>query len=88
MNLWQTFSTSWQFWALMSPLAAALTAIFAKVDVKGIPPNVATFVCTVVISVFVSVMLYLSSQAGVVKTQGSEYMIKICALALWAVVAV
>ena len=69
MNLWQTLSTSWQFWAFLSALAAAtLTAVFAKLGVKGIPPDVATFVRTVVILLFVSVMLYLSSQIGVLKT--------------------
>ncbi|TWU04111.1 EamA family transporter [Neorhodopirellula pilleata] len=68
MNLWQSLSTSWQFWAFLSALAAALTAVFAKQGVKGIPPDVATFVRTVVILLFVSVMLYLSSQFGVLKS--------------------
>lgn len=68
MNVWQTLSNSWQFWALFSALAAALTAVFAKLGVKGIPPDVATFVRTFVIFLFVSAMLYLSSQFGVLKT--------------------
>ena len=42
-------TTSWQFWALLSALFAALTAIFAKVGVSDIHPDVATFVRTVVI---------------------------------------
>lgn len=67
MNLLQSLTTSWQFWALLSAMAAALTAIFAKLGVKGIPSDVATFVRTVVILAFVSVLLYLSGQFGLVK---------------------
>jgi transporter family protein len=40
---------SWQFWALLSALFAALTAIFAKVGVSGINPDLATLIRTVVI---------------------------------------
>ena len=40
---------SWQFWALLSALFAALTAIFAKVGVAGISPDAATLVRTGVI---------------------------------------
>lgn len=64
----QVITTSWQFWAFMSALAAALTAIFAKLGVKGIPPDVATFVRTIVILCFVAMMLIASGQIGEVKT--------------------
>ncbi|CAD78001.1 MAG TPA: EamA family transporter [Rhodopirellula baltica] len=64
----QVITTSWQFWAFMSALAAALTAIFAKLGVKGIPPDVATFVRTIVILCFVAMMLLASGQIGEVKT--------------------
>jgi transporter family protein len=40
---------SWQFWALLAALFAALTAIFAKVGVSGINPDLATLIRTVVI---------------------------------------
>ena len=40
---------SWQFWAILSALFAALTAIFAKVGVSGINPDLATLIRTVVI---------------------------------------
>lgn len=40
---------AWQFWALLSALFAALTAIFAKIGVAGTDPDFATFIRTVVI---------------------------------------
>ena len=40
---------SWQFWALMSAIFAALTAIFAKVGIQGINSDFATLVRTLVI---------------------------------------
>jgi transporter family protein len=41
--------SSWQFWALMSAVFAAFTAIFAKIGVAGINADFATFIRTVVI---------------------------------------
>jgi len=41
--------SSWQFWAVLSAAFAALTAIFAKVGVASIDPDLATFIRTVVI---------------------------------------
>ena len=35
--------TSWQFWAFLSAVFAALTAIFAKVGVEDINSDLATF---------------------------------------------
>lgn len=40
---------SWQFWALMAAIFAALTAIFAKVGIQGINSDFATLVRTLVI---------------------------------------
>jgi transporter family protein len=40
---------SWQFWALMSAVFAALTAIFEKVGIQGINSDFATLVRTLVI---------------------------------------
>jgi transporter family protein len=40
---------AWMVWALWSAVFAALTAIFAKVGVAGIDPDLATFIRTVVI---------------------------------------
>ena len=41
--------TSWQLWALLSAVFAALTAIFAKIGVESVDPDFATFIRTVVI---------------------------------------
>ena len=43
------FLLSWQFWAILSAVFAALTAIFAKVGVQNINSDFATFIRTVVI---------------------------------------
>ena len=67
MNWIRRMLSDWQFWAFLSALFAALTAVFAKLGVKKIPPDVATFVRTIVILIFVTAMLWLSSQFGNVK---------------------
>lgn len=36
--------SAWQTWALLSACFAALTAIFAKVGVENINPDLATFI--------------------------------------------
>lgn len=42
-------TSTWWFWALLSAVFAALTAIFAKVGVKEVDSDVATFIRTIVI---------------------------------------
>jgi transporter family protein len=42
-------SGSWLFWALLSAIFAALTAIFAKVGVAGVNSDLATFIRTIVV---------------------------------------
>lgn len=49
--------SSWVFWALLSAVFAALTAIFAKVGVRDIDSDVATFVRTIVILVTLGLIL-------------------------------
>lgn len=44
-----TALSSWQFWALLSALFAALTAIFAKIGVEQIGSDLATFIRTIVV---------------------------------------
>lgn len=45
------FSENWLFWAVLSAIFAALTAIFAKIGVADINSNFATFIRTVVVIV-------------------------------------
>src|SRR5882757_7930459 len=54
--------SSWQVWALMSAGFAALTAIFAKVGVEHVNPDVATFVRTVVILVMLGAIVTATGQ--------------------------
>jgi len=55
---------SWQIWALMSALFAALTAILAKVGVESVSADVATFVRTAVILVALAAVLAVTRQFG------------------------
>jgi transporter family protein len=45
----QVMTVSWQFWAVLSAVFAALTAIFAKLGVEQVNADFATFVRTIVI---------------------------------------
>ena len=42
---------NWVFWAILSAVFAALTAIFAKIGVADIDPDFATLIRTIVIAV-------------------------------------
>src|SRR5665811_1594035 len=44
-----SLASSWAFWALLSAMFAAMTAIFAKIGVEGVDSDVATFIRTIVI---------------------------------------
>lgn len=54
--------TSWQLWAILAALFAALTAIFAKVGVEEIDSDLATFVRTIVILLVLTVILMASGK--------------------------
>jgi bacterial/archaeal transporter family protein len=61
-----TFS-SWQVWALLSAVFAALTAIFAKVGVEDINPDLATLIRTVIVLITLALILFATgkfSEAG------------------------
>jgi transporter family protein len=57
----------WKFYALLSALFAALTAILAKVGVKGISGNVATAIRTAVVLFLAWGIVFLSGQIKEVK---------------------
>ena len=50
--------SSWQFWALLSALFAALTAIFAKIGVEQINSDLATFIRTIVVICLLAGILF------------------------------
>jgi len=54
--------SSWQFWALLSAVFAALTALFAKVGVEAIPPDLATFIRALIIAGVLALILAASGQ--------------------------
>lgn len=54
--------SSWLIWALLSAGFAALTAVFAKVGVEKIDPDVATLIRTVVILCVLSGIVIVSGQ--------------------------
>ena len=55
------FST-WQFWALLSAVFAAFTAIFAKVGIEDINSDFATFIRTIVIVCVLGGILLVTHQ--------------------------
>ncbi len=54
--------TSWLFWALLSAVFAALTAIFAKIGVQGLNSDLATLVRTGVILIVLAAFVYYSGK--------------------------
>ena len=52
-----SLSASWQFWALVAAVFAALTAIFAKVGISDVDSDLATFIRTCVIMLVLAAML-------------------------------
>lgn len=53
-----TALSSWQFWAVLSALFAALTAIFAKIGVEQINADLATFIRTIVVICLLAGILF------------------------------
>ncbi len=53
---------SWQAWALLSAVFAALTAVFAKLGVSDLPADVATFIRTVLILALLGAILLVSGE--------------------------
>jgi len=53
---------SWQVWAVLSAVFAALTAIFAKVGVENVNSDFATFIRTIVILLTLALILHVSGQ--------------------------
>lgn len=54
--------SSWQVWAVLSAVFAALTAIFAKIGVEGINSDLATLIRTVIVLITLSLILFATGQ--------------------------
>ncbi len=55
-------TSSWQFWAVLSAIFAACTAIFAKVGVENVNSDYATFIRTIVIFFALLAVLLFTGQ--------------------------
>ena len=53
---------SWQFWALLAALFAALTAIFAKIGVAEIDSDLATLIRTVVVLISLALLVFATGK--------------------------
>jgi bacterial/archaeal transporter family protein len=72
------FTSSWQVWALLSAVFAALTAIFAKVGVEGINSDLATLIRTVIVLVSLSLILLATGQLshpGAISSKSSLFLL-------------
>ena len=50
--------SSWQVWAVLAAVFAALTAIFAKVGVEDVNPDLATLIRTVIVLITLALILF------------------------------
>lgn len=55
-------SGSWFYWAILSAVFAAMTAIFAKIGIQGVDSDLATLVRTGIIIVVLSAFVWLSGK--------------------------
>ena len=57
-----TVTPPWFFWAVLSAVFAALTAIFAKVGIQGVDSDLATLVRTAIIIVVLSAFVWYAGK--------------------------
>jgi bacterial/archaeal transporter family protein len=57
-----TAAYDWSYWALLSAVFAALTAIFAKIGLEGIDSDLATLVRTCVILIALAGFVYIAGE--------------------------
>lgn len=57
-----TSTTGWVYWAVLSAVFAALTAIFAKIGIQGIDSDLATLVRTAIIIIVLSLFVWLTGK--------------------------
>lgn len=57
-------TTSWLFWAVLSAVFAAATAILAKIGVTGVSSNLATAVRTAVVLVFATAIVLTTGEVN------------------------
>lgn len=55
-------SGSWFYWALLSAVFAALTAIFAKIGIQGVDSDLATLIRTAIVIVTLAAFVWLAGK--------------------------
>jgi bacterial/archaeal transporter family protein len=55
-------SSTWFYWAILSAVFAALTAIFAKIGIQGVDSDLATLVRTAIIIVVLSIFVWFAGK--------------------------
>jgi bacterial/archaeal transporter family protein len=55
-------TTTWFYWALLSAVFAAFTAIFAKIGIQGVDSDLATLVRTAIIIVVLSAFVWFTGK--------------------------
>lgn len=55
-------TSPWFFWAVLSAVFAALTAIFAKVGIKGVDSDMATLVRTAIIIIVLAAFVWFAGK--------------------------
>jgi bacterial/archaeal transporter family protein len=55
-------ASNWLIWALLSAVFAALTAIFAKIGLRGVDSDLATLIRTVVILIVLAGFVYFNGK--------------------------
>lgn len=55
-------SSAWFMWAVLSAVFAALTAIFAKIGIKGVDSDLATLVRTFVVLLVLALFVWLAGK--------------------------
>jgi bacterial/archaeal transporter family protein len=69
---------SWQVWAILSAVFAALTAIFAKIGVEDINSDLATLIRTVVVLFSLALILFATgqfNQSGPISTKSWIFLV-------------
>jgi transporter family protein len=61
-GIFASWQASWQFWAVLSAVFAALTAIFAKIGVENVNSDLATLIRTVVVICILALIVYGTGQ--------------------------
>src|ERR1700682_5846267 len=62
IDVTSTTLSSWQFWAVLSAVFAALTAIFAKVGIENVNSDLATFIRTIVVICILALIVFATRQ--------------------------